>query len=107
MTVWCGVWWREALQSSAPSTAAVATPPSSNCGSHACNALLPSPPSPLPPSPLLLPPPAPQALPLYHLSRDCSRLGPTDRLVLRQLGCGLSRGLGLPPLRCASWSPQW
>ncbi|KAG2422265.1 hypothetical protein HYH02_015468, partial [Chlamydomonas schloesseri] len=48
-----------------------------------------------------------KALPLYHLSRNCSALGPTDRLVLGQLGCGLSRGLGLPPLRCATWGPQW
>ncbi|KXZ54601.1 hypothetical protein GPECTOR_4g666 [Gonium pectorale] len=39
-----------------------------------------------------------QALPLYHLSRNCSALGPTDTLVLDQLGCALRRGLGLPQL---------
>ncbi|EFJ47435.1 hypothetical protein VOLCADRAFT_92146 [Volvox carteri f. nagariensis] len=46
-----------------------------------------------------------QALPLYHLSRNCSALTSTDRLVLNQLSCALSRGLGLPQLRCATWQP--
>ncbi|PNH06224.1 ABC transporter A family member 8 [Tetrabaena socialis] len=48
-----------------------------------------------------------KALPLYHLSRNCSALGRTDTLVLSQLSCALNRGLGLPELLCATWEPAW
>ncbi|GIL52921.1 hypothetical protein Vafri_8666, partial [Volvox africanus] len=48
-----------------------------------------------------------QALPLYYLSRNCSALTATDRLVMSQLSCALSRGMGLPELQCATWAPSW
>lgn len=49
----------------------------------------------------------PQALPLYYLSRNCTSLSNTDQLVLSQLSCAFTRGLGLPPLQCATWRAEW
>ncbi len=50
-------------------------------------------------------PPA-QVLPLYRLSRNCSALDALDTRVMAQLSCLLSRGLGLPELRCVDFVPH-